>query len=108
MYTIPFNFCRYNGDEIVYNAIPLQGKRKWICATRVPYGKTVEETFKQIFSQLPDSDLLFDGCTNENREFLKAYGFNSITFGKEAIIDLSKNEFQKKFFAGQRAAANFV
>ncbi|HEX9252889.1 MAG TPA: phosphatidylglycerol lysyltransferase domain-containing protein, partial [Ignavibacteriaceae bacterium] len=91
-----FNFCRYNGDEIVYNAIPLQGKRKWICATRVPYGKTVEETFKQIFSQLPDTDLLFDGCTNENRDFLKAYGFNSITFGKEAIIDLSKNEFQKK------------
>ncbi|MCK7523438.1 MAG: hypothetical protein MZV64_40180 [Ignavibacteriales bacterium] len=71
MYTIPFNFCRYSGDEIVYNAIPLQGKRKWICATRVPYGKTVEETFKQIFSQLPNSDLLFDGCTDENKEFLK-------------------------------------
>ena len=96
MYTIPFNFCRYSGDEIVYNPIPLQGKRKWICATRVPYGKTVEETFKQIFSQLPNSDLLFDGCTDENKEFLKTYDFNSITFGKEAIIDLSKNEFQKK------------
>ena len=96
MYTIPFNFCRYRGDEIIYNAIPLQGKRKWICATRVPYGKTVEETFDQIFSQLPDSDLLFDGCTNENKVFLKSYGFNAITFGREAIIDLSKNEFQKK------------
>lgn len=96
MYTIPFNFCRYSGDEIFYKAIPLQGKRKWICAIRVPFNKTVEETFKQIFSQLPGSDLVFDGCTDENKDFLKSYGFNEIRFGKEAIIDLSKTEFQKK------------
>jgi len=96
MYTIPFNFCRYSGDEIVYDAIPLYGKRKWICTTRVPYDRTVEETFKQIFIQLPDSDLLFDGCTEENKEFLRSHGFKSITFGKEALIDLANNKFQKK------------
>lgn len=96
MYTIPFNFCRYNGKDTIYKVIPLHGKRKWICGTRIPYGKTVEETFNQIFSQFNDSDLLFDACSDENKEFLKSYGFKAISIGKEAIIDLAKNEFQKK------------
>lgn len=96
MNTIPFNFSRFDGDKIIYNSIILNEKRRWICDTKVPFTKKVEETFRETFLQFPNSNLLFDGCTYENKEYLKSYGFNAITFGKEAIIDLSKNSFQKK------------
>jgi lysylphosphatidylglycerol synthetase-like protein (DUF2156 family) len=96
MKVIPSNFSRYDKKDLVFNSISLSKNRKWICDTKVPLDKSVEDTFQEIISKLPESDLLFDGCSFENKEYLKNFGFKSLTFGKEAIIDLSKDIFQKK------------
>jgi glycosyltransferase 2 family protein len=96
MNTIPSNFNRYNKPEINFQAIPLSEKRKWICNTKVPFNISAEMILNEINSQMPNSDLLFDGCSDENKNYLHLLGYKSILFGKEAIIDLSKNPFQKK------------
>jgi lysylphosphatidylglycerol synthetase-like protein (DUF2156 family) len=96
MNTIPSNFNRYNDDTIVYNKVSLSGKRKWICSIKVPFYKSPDEIFNEIIKQLPYSDLLYDGCSPESKNYLELLGFKSISFGKEAIIDLSKDPFQKR------------
>ena len=96
MNTIPSNFNRYDALKINYQAVSLSKKRKWICNTKVPFNKPVDDTFSEIDIQFPDAYLLFDGCSSENKNYLKLLGYKSISFGKEAIIDLSKNPFQKK------------
>jgi lysylphosphatidylglycerol synthetase-like protein (DUF2156 family) len=96
MNTIPSNFNRYNESQINFQTISLSGKRKWICNTKVPFNISADEIFSELHSQFTNSDLLFDGCSSENKEYLKLFGYKSISFGKEAIIDLSENPFQKK------------
>lgn len=96
MNTIPSNFNRYDDLKIIYQTISLSQKRKWICNSKVPFNNSVDEIFNEINYDLPNSNLLFDGCSSENKNYLKSLGYKSISFGKEAIIDLSKNPFQKK------------
>lgn len=96
MNVIPSNFSRYDEDNLVFETVSLSKQRKWIHSIKVPYDKSVNETFREIFSLLSGSRLLFDGCSFENKEYLKSFGFNSVTIGKEAILDLNKNNFDKK------------
>ncbi|MBK7630903.1 MAG: DUF2156 domain-containing protein [Ignavibacteriales bacterium] len=96
MNTIPSNFNRYESVKIIYQTVSLSKKRKWICNTKVPFNNSVDEIFNEINFDLANSDLLFDGCSSENKNYLKLLGYKSLSFGKEAIIDLSKNPFQKK------------
>ena len=96
MNTIPSSFNRYNETEIKFQAITLSEKRKWICNTKVPFNISAETILNEINSQMTNSDLLFDGCSDENKNYLHLLGYKSILFGKEAIIDLSKNPFEKK------------
>jgi lysylphosphatidylglycerol synthetase-like protein (DUF2156 family) len=96
MKVIPSNFSRYDELELVYTSVSLSKKCKWICNTKVPYGKPVDETFLEIIKQLPDDDLIFDGCSVDNKDYLKNFGFKFLSVGKEAILNLSKDIFQKK------------
>ena len=96
MKAIPSNFSRFDKNELVFNSISLSNSRKWICNTKVPLSKSVDEAFQEIFNRFPEHNLLFDGCSFENKEYLKTFGFKSLAFGKEAIIDLSRDLFQKK------------
>ncbi len=96
MNTIPSNFNRYEDVKMIYQTISLSQKREWVCNIKVPFNNSVDEVFDKINYDLPNSDLLFDGCSRENIDDLKRFGYKSILFGKEAIIDLSKDPFTKK------------
>lgn len=95
-YILPSNFCRYFSKEIKYNIIPLIRSRDWLTEVRLPFDIKTNDFLDTFIKSNTDKNLLFDGCPEEIKSILKTYKFNSLQVGKEAILHLNNNHFEKK------------
>lgn len=95
-YIIPSNFCRHLSDEINYEVVPLIANRNWITAVRIPFDIKTKDIFETLIKSNSDNDLLFDGCPKVIKNILSDYQFNLLQVGREAILHLDKNHFEKK------------
>ncbi len=95
-FIIPSNFCRYSSNEIKYEIVSLIGKRDWITEVRVPFDKKTRDIFETFINSNDNKNLLFDGCSEVIKNILSEFKFNSLQVGREAILHLEKNHFEKK------------
>ena len=95
-YILPSNFCRHLSHEMIYEVVPLIANRNWITEVRVPFETTTKDIFEFFIKSNSDNALLFDGCPKIIKSFLDVYRFNSLQVGREAILHLNRNHFEKK------------
>jgi lysylphosphatidylglycerol synthetase-like protein (DUF2156 family) len=95
-YIIPSNFCRYTEDAIKLKIVPLSNKKDWVTEVRVPFNLKTKDFFDQYLKSHSARSVMFDGCSEEIKNILTEYGFNSLLVGQEAILNLNEDHFKKK------------
>ena len=91
----PFSFCRTENKEVSHGEIILSNNIAWLIANRLPYNYSLTEDLQKSISN-HSNGCMIDGCNENTAGFLSKYGFEKIKLGKEAILELHGNHFDKK------------
>ncbi len=91
----PFSFCRIEDQEVSHGEIFLSNNIAWLISNRLPYNYNFTEDLQKCISN-HSNGCMIDGCNENTAAFLSENGFEKIKLGKEAILKLRGNHFDKK------------
>ncbi len=91
----PFSFCRTINGKILHSEIILSQNISWLIANRLPYNYNFADDLKNSISEHPNGCMI-DGCNESTAKFLSDNGFEKIKLGKEAVLELRGDHFNKK------------
>ncbi len=92
---VPSAFCRHNKEEMDYLQVQLFRNVKWLTRVKVPFKIDFESVVSEIILQHAKNYFIV-GCNYGNYKYLNDRGYKGIRMGKEAILDLHYNHFQKR------------
>lgn len=92
---IPSAFCRWGTREMDYLLIHLYKNIDWLTHVKVPYHIDFESIVSELILK-HGRNYFIVGCNPSNFKFLNVRGYQGIRIGKEAILDLHYNHFEKK------------
>ena len=92
---LPFSFCRTTAAQTHHEKINLPGNISWLTANRLPYNQNFLDDLKICISD-SNAGCVIDGCNEGTASFLSSKGFEKINLGKEAVLEMNGNHFDKK------------
>jgi glycosyltransferase 2 family protein len=91
----PFSFCRIVDGNVQHGEIFLSHNIAWLIANRLPYNHSFTDDLQNCISNHLNGCMI-DGCNENTAKFLSENGFEKIQLGKEAVLELHGNHFDKK------------
>ena len=73
----------------------LNKNTRWLTFTRLPYSYDLNKYVGKLLAG-EDSGILIDGCNNKFANHLAQSGFELLSIGKEALLNVQSNYFNKK------------
>lgn len=92
---IPAAFCRQRIEEMSYLQIHLFRNINWLTHVKIPFNIDFESVVSGLIL-MHAKNYFIVGCNYSNFKFLEERGYKGIRMGREAVLDLSFNHFQKK------------
>ena len=92
---LPFSICRYDGKEPQSHFVDLNKNTRWLTFTRLPYNYDLKKYVEELLAG-EESGILIDGCNKKFANHLANSGFELLSIGKEAVLNIQGDHFKKK------------
>jgi glycosyltransferase 2 family protein len=92
---VPSAFCRHPKSGMEYLQIQVFRNIKWLTNVKIPFKIDFESVVTELILQHAKNFFIV-GCNYTNYKYLADRGYRGIRIGKEAILDLNFNHFQKQ------------
>lgn len=92
---VPSAFCRHGSSVMDYLQVHLFRNIKWLTHVKIPFKIDFEEVVSELILQHAKNYFIV-GCNYSNFRYLEERGYKGIRMGREAILDLNFNHFNKK------------
>ena len=94
-FLLPFSICRYDEKEPKSHFVKLNKNTRWLTFTRFPYNYDSNKHVEKLL-QGGKSGILIDGCNKKFANHLSQSGYEILSIGKEAVLNIQGNHFKKK------------
>ena len=92
---IPSAFSRHGKRDIEYLKIHLHKNIKWLTHVKIPYSIDFGSVVSELILKHAKNFFIV-GCNYSNFKYLEQRGYKGIRMGREAILDINYNHFNKK------------